>query len=277
MDVRLQLRARRIARTVLFAVSRIGLWWVLALVLLSVDPPVTPPLLFRLMLVLVVLPGLAAAVLRGRPATAAIKEGMLVLSQGRTRLEVPCEAIAGLRSSPVPLPDVGLVLLLRSGRRIVPGLESDDPAPLLDALAAAGAAPAAATRRRPAVVMAAARSQVRRRWWDHPLVKFGLVALLPAGVLFNVHQHISFGGFWGEYYTYGARAWLRTLGVYYAATVIYCVLWASVWRGLGEGAALAAAAVAPTHAAWVRRAVETICRLAYYAGVPILLLIRFLP
>src|SRR6185436_8047627 len=94
MDVRLQPRAQRQARSALFVASRIGLWWVLALVVLSTDPPVTPPVLFRLVLALVLLPGLAALVLRGRPATAAIENRTLVISRDHSRLEVPCEAIA---------------------------------------------------------------------------------------------------------------------------------------------------------------------------------------
>jgi apolipoprotein N-acyltransferase len=261
---------------VLFALSRIGLWWVLAVVVVSTDPPVTPPILFRLTLALVVLPGLAAALLRGRPATAEIDENTLVLLSDRVRLEVPCEAIAALPPSALPLPDVGLAIVLRSGRRVVPGLELDDPAPLLAALMRAGA-PGEPALRHPSVVVAAARHAVGRPLYDHPLFKFGLFAALPAGILFNAHQHIAYGGFWGEWYSYGARAWLATLGTYYAVTVIYCVLYASVWRGLAEAISLVAAAVAPTRAAWVRRLVEAACRLGYFGGIPLLLVLRFLP
>ena len=276
MDVRLQPRAQRQARSALFVASRIGLWWVLALVALSTDPPVTPPVLFRLVLALVALPGLAAWVLRGRPATAVIEDRTLVIRRDRTQLEVPCEVIAALQPSLVPLPDVALEIVLRSGRRVVPGLELDDPTPLLEALGNEGA-PAQPALESPGVVAAAARGRVARRWWDHPSIKFGLFALLPAAVLFNAHQHISYGGLWGEYYTYGLRAWLGTLGTYYAVTVIYCVLYASIWRGPAEALALLVAAVEPTRAAWIRRCLEVVCRVGYYAGIPLLLLLRFLP
>jgi hypothetical protein len=192
------------------------------------------------------------------------------------RLVVPCEAIAALSPSALPMPDVGLAIRLRSGRRLVPGLEMDDPGPLLATLARAGA-PAAPALRHPSVVVAAARRAVTQRFYDRSPVKFGLFAALPAGILFNAHQHIAYGGFWGQYYSYGAGAWLATLGTYYAVVVIYCVLYASIWRGIAEAVAVAAAAVAPTRAAWMRRLVEAACRLGYFGGVPLLVLLRFLP
>lgn len=260
MDVRLQPRAQRQARTALFVTSRIGLWWLLALAVLS---PVGPPLLVRLVLALVVLPGLAAWLLRGRPATATIEHRTLVISRGRTRLEVPCEAIALLQPSLLPLPDVGLEIVLRSGRRVVPGLELDDPSPLLEALAQEGA-PAQAAMERPSVVAAAARSRVPRRWWDQPPVKFALFAMLPASVLFAAHRQTS-----------GAPAGLPTLATDYAVSVIYCVLYASVLRGPAEALAMLVAAIEPARAVTIRRYAEAACRIGYYAGVPLFLLARF--
>jgi hypothetical protein len=53
------------------------------------------------------------------------------------------------------------------------------------------------------------------------------------------------------------------------------VLYAAVWRGAAEGAALLAAWAAPGAAVRTRRAVEVVCRIAFYAGVPLLLLLRF--
>jgi apolipoprotein N-acyltransferase len=204
-----------------------------------------------------------------------IEDRTLVIARDHARLEVPCEAIALLQASRIPLPDVGLDIVLRSGRRVVPALEVDDAAPLLQALAHAGA-PAEPALHSMGVVVAAARSTVARRWWDHPLLKFALFALLPAGALFSAHQHISYGTFWGEYYTYGTRAWLGGLGTDYAVAVIYCVLFASVLRAPAEAIALLVAAVEPTRAAWVRRCLEAACRIGYYAGVPLLVLGRFL-
>jgi hypothetical protein len=55
------------------------------------------------------------------------------------------------------------------------------------------------------------------------------------------------------------------------------VLYASVWRGVAELIAFVAATVAPAQAARVRRLVEAACRLGYWGGIPLLLLLRFLP
>jgi hypothetical protein len=272
--IRLQPRGRRLARSFLFGVSRIGLWWVLAVVLVSTDPPVTPPILFRLTLVLIVLPGLAAAVLRGRPTTAEVDGDTLVVRQGRKDLQVPGQAIAAIRTSRVPFPDVAVAVLMRSGRRLVPDFEVDDPEPLIDALARGGA-PIGDTRSRPGLTYATARARFPRRFWDRPPFKYGVFPMLPAAILFRAHQYITHGGLFGEYYTYGAAAWLTTLATYWAATVVYCLLWASVWRGAGEAVALGATAAAPARAARVRRLVEAACRLGYYGGIPILLLLRF--
>jgi hypothetical protein len=50
-----------------------------------------------------------------------------------------------------------------------------------------------------------------------------------------------------------------------------------VWRGLAEAACLVAAHVAPARATAVRRAAEVACQVGYYGGVPVLLVLRFLP
>lgn len=108
------------------------------------------------------------------------------------------------------------------------------------------------------------------------LLKFGLVALLPAGVLFNAHQHIAYGGPLGEYYMLGLRPYLATFLVYFTTTVIYLVLYANVWRVLAETVSLLGACMAPAAAATVRKGAEMLCGVAYYGGVSLLLLLRFL-
>jgi hypothetical protein len=141
--------------------SRVGLWWVLALVVLSTDPPVTPPLLFRWCSRWWCCPASRPGCCADHGDRRVMEDRTLVISREHTRLEVPCEAIALVRPSLVPLPDVALEIVLRSGRRVVPGLELDDPSPLLEALAREGA-PAQAALETPSVVAAAARSHVMR-------------------------------------------------------------------------------------------------------------------
>jgi hypothetical protein len=169
-----------------------------------------------------------------------------------------------------------MVVVLRSGRRLAPALVTDDPLSILDALAARGV-PAGDARRHPWVVWAAARRLSARRWWDHPLVKFAGFAALPAAILFRAHQYIAYGGFWGEWLLLGPAAWLGTLAAYWATTALYALLFAGLLRGAGEIVAIGAAAAAPSHAARVRQLVETACRTGYFGGIPLLLLLRFLP
>ena len=113
--------------------------------------------------------------------------------------------------------------------------------------------------------------------WYHLVGKFVAFALLPASVLFYTHQHIAYGGTFGQYYLEGLGPYVATLVTYWVTVAIYLVLYAGVWRGLGEGVALVAARVAPSRAARVRRAVEVTCRVLYYGGAPLLLVARYLP
>src|SRR6184192_3225404 len=253
----------RIAGAVLFAVSRASLPAILALVALASDPPVTPPMLVRAVVVFALLPGLAARlVARAFVASLSVDDDALVIRRRDLRLEVPYRAVARLAPWAVPLPGPGLSVCMRSGRRLRQGLQIDDPTPFLLALAETGG-------------LEAARGAPRR--WHHLLGRFAGFALLPTAVLFNAHQHIAYGGLLGEYYLLGLGSYVRTFAVHWLTLTIYLVLYASVWRGLAEGVALLAACAAPANAAGARRAVEIACQVAYYGGVPLLLLLRFLP
>jgi len=269
----------RVAAAALVTVSGVSLPAILLLVLLATDPPVTPPILVRLVAVLTVLPGLAAwLVQRALTADIHLRSTELVVHRRGLRLEIPWVSIAWIAPWTVPLPGPGFSLWMRSGRRFRWSLQAADPTPLLLALADAGGLEIArVATQHPNLVYANVKRSVVQRWrWYHLAGKFVVLALGPAAVLFNAHQHIAYGGFLGEYYLLGLRSYLETFGIYWTTVTIYLVLYASVWRGVAEGVALVAAHVAPSRAARVRRAVENACRVLYYAGVPILLGIRFL-
>jgi hypothetical protein len=218
-----------------------------------------------------VLPAVAAwLVERAAAARAAVLDDALLLSSPDVRIEVPRGALERVVPWTLPLPGPGVSFALASGRRLPHGFETDDPAALLAALRT----PAAA--RHPIVVWAHARAASPPWRWPHLLWKFAGFALAPTAVLWNAHQHIAYGGTLGQYYLEGLGPYVRTFAVYWLTTSVYLILWASVWRALGEGVALAAAVVAPSHAARVRRAVEFACRLLFYAGVPALVAVRFL-
>ncbi len=262
----------------LVTLSRGSLPAILGLVVLATDPPVTPPLLIRLVLTFTVLPGLAAWILRRAcAAEIEVEPDAFTVRRRHLRIEIPPSAIADVMPWRVPLPGPGLSLRLRSGRRLDHGVQVRDPVPLLRALSEQGSVAAArAALEHPSMVWAHARAMGPGPRWHHLAGKFLLFALGPTAVLFNAHQHISYGGTFGQMHLEGLGPYLRTFGIYWGTTAIYLVLYASAWRGLGEVVALGSAYVAPSLAARVRRAVEITCRTVYYGGVPVLLLLRFL-
>lgn len=270
---------RRAVAGTLTALAGAALLLILILVVSSTDPPVTPGALFRLV-GLIVLPLALSAwwIRRASRARVEVDHLSLAITCSGLRLEVPLNAIDAVLPWSLPLPGAGFWLRMRSGRRLRYGIESHDTARLLTALAEVGEVGAAAgAAQHPTVIYAAARSALGQATWLRRFFKFGVFAALPAGVLFNAHQHIAYGGPLGEYYMLGLRSYLTTLAIYYATAVVYLILYAAAWRIAAEVVALLAARLAPPMAVEARKAVETTCAVAYFAGVPALLLLRFLP
>lgn len=244
-------------------------------VLAANDPPLSPPLLVRLFLILVVAPAVAAWLVRRALALdIRVGAGALELTRRDVRVEIPARSIERIEPWRIPLPQPGLSLRTQSGQRFRWGLAHDDPGRVLAALALV--APAAAERAlaHPNIVYARARAAHHRSLW-HRVAKFAGFALLPATVLFYTHQSIAHGHPLGEYYTFGLAAYLSTYGVYWSTVTIYALLYASIWRGLAEAVCLLSAWSAPASAAAVRRWAERSCALLYYGGVPILLALRY--
>lgn len=226
--------------------------------------------------VAVALPLLAAWALRlGFTAEARVEGSDLVLDQRHQRTAVPLASITSLRTWRLPWPGSGADLVLASGRRFSKGLAVRDPAALARALVAAGApmAPAEdfATR------LATVRAATDGGWLDHAAVKFIAFPLLPALVAFRLHQVITFGGFFGEAYTYGLGAWLLGLLVWWASWALGLMLFAAVLRvaiEIGTGIVLAAG---KPRAAAARRMLAWAANLVYFVGVPAWLAMRLLP
>ena len=269
----------RVVAATLFAVSRASLPAMLVAILVERNPPVTPPVLFRSVVLFALFPGIGAwLVERALAARVAIGDGRLALSRLGLRMEATASAIVRVVPWRVPLPGPGFSLVLMDGRRVRQGLGARDPLPLLEALAErAGVGAARVAAAHPTTVYAHAKAGAGPWRWHHLVGKFVLFALAPTAELFNAHQHIAYGGLFGEYYLVGPAAYFRTFAIHWATVIIQLVLYASVWRGLGEGVALGAAWIAPSRAARVRRAVELSCRALYYGGVPVLLGLRFAP
>jgi apolipoprotein N-acyltransferase len=264
-------RTWRLATALLVTASFVTLpTYVLALFLL---PPVPPIVMVRSFLVGTALPAVVAWALgRAFGGGAEVTGGVLGLRRGDLDVEVPCAAIVAIRPWWVSLPRPGLSVRLAGGGRPPVDPALDDPRALREALAAGGVDVAAA-RRHPSVIHAATR---RGHRWRRALLKFPLFGALPAGLLFYTHQHIAYGGTFGQYYLEGPAAWARTLAEYWAVTVILLLSYASLWRAGAEAAVWIAAAVGAVWAARARRVVEAVCGLAYWAGVPVMLALRYL-
>jgi len=269
----------RIMAAALIAISRGSLPVLLALVYFSSNPPIMPLMLVRALVVLSVTPGIAAWLIEHAYAVVVeVEDDKMLLHHPERRIEIRCSAITRIDPWAVPLPGSGLWLHLQGGRRFRYGLQMTDPTGLLDALAQAGARePAQVARQHPMAAYAHAKHSGRPRRWYHVLGKFVGFALVPTLPLFRVHQHIAYGGTFGQYYLMGLAAYLRTFAVYWGTLTLYLVLYAALWRGVAEAVAWGAAWVAPSRVARVRQAVEIGHRIAYYGGVPALVIIRFLP
>jgi hypothetical protein len=267
--------ARAVAASLVVA-SRASLPAILALVVMAVDPPVTPPVLLRLFGLFAAGPALVGWLLeRAFAAQVDVHGAEVVVRRRDVRVEVPLEAIATALPWAIPLPGPGVTLGLRSGRRLRPGLATADPSAVLRALAADGVGGAQRATAHPTVLYAQARAAAGGARRPRVAAKYGLFALAPAAVLFNAHQHIAYGGTLGEYYLLGLAAYLTTFAVFWVTLTIYLVLYGGTLRIVVEVVALLAAWVAPSRAARVRPAVELANRVLYYGGVPVLLLLRF--
>ena len=267
---------RLIAATA-FATSRASLPAMLYAILAS-HILVTPLTTIRWFALFFVLPALsAAAVDRALTARVRVVADQLTIERAGLRIDIPRAAIGCVAPWWLPLPAPGFGIVLASGRRLRHGLAAPDPTPLLHALAERGVPSAAAAAGHPVVVYARARAAHGPWRWTHLAARFPLFALGPTAVLFNLHQHIAYGGLLGQYYMLGLRPYVETFAIHWATVTIYQVLYATLWRGLAEPICLAAAAIAPSRAARVRRTAELLIRVLYYGGVPALLALRFAP
>jgi apolipoprotein N-acyltransferase len=169
----------------------------------------------------------------------------------------------------VPLPTPGVSLRLRDGRRVPLGTGVPNPTALVTLLEGGGA-----TVRRHAGFLHAAT--IRERGVAYAILKYAVFGAAPAAILFYTHQHIAYGGTFGQWYLEGPSAWLSTLAQYWATTVILLVSYASFWRIGAELVVWITGALRAEWAPTARWIVEVACALAYFGGVPLLLALRYL-
>jgi apolipoprotein N-acyltransferase len=269
----------RAAAGLLRVFARGTLLWMGVAVLLGHDTQANSLSQIWMFAAMVLAPEAAAwAILRAFAATATIENDVLVLEQRERRIEISASDIVAPESWTLPLPSTGLWLRLASGKRWSHGIALNDPVALLRALVAAGAAPALSdsfTGR--AADYARVRAAVPRRLIDHPMLKFAVFSLVPALPAFHLHQHIAFGGAFGEYYTYGLKAYLTALLIWWASWAINLMVLAAGLRLVIETGTLLSVALRPALAIDFRKALEFIARLLFYVGVPVWLAMRLWP
>ncbi|WP_241758845.1 hypothetical protein [Pyxidicoccus parkwayensis] len=222
------------------------------------------------------LPLLLLAVLRWRArATVEVEATHWALTlRGGARMEIPHEAVESLRPWKLPLPGPGLTLRMKSGRDFAYGLHTENAVPLLAALGRHGLS--GTPESHPLVRYAQARHALWRRRWYNVLGRLFIFPMLPAGIIFQLNQRITYGSPFGEYQVYGLVPYLRSFGRDYSQVFINFFLCACFLRALVEAVSLAAAWLTPSYARGVRRGAEWLNRLAYYVGLMALLAVRLL-
>lgn len=268
----------RIAAGVLRAAARAGLLGMCVALLLDEALRTNTLAQVRLFAALFLAPEAAAwCVLFVFSARASVSNDSLVLEQGGRRFELALADVAAMRLWRLPAPSSGVSLQLASGAFWRYGLAVPDPAALAALLQAAGASAAA---QRPAAhgpaplhtYMRAALA-ARRSRFDHPLAKYLLLPLALAIPAFHLQQHIAYGGAFGEYYSYGLKAYLSAFALWWAAWTIAVVLSAALLRAVTEAATLLMALLRPAQAAGTRQSLQRVSRIALFLGLPAWLLV----
>ncbi|RQP26751.1 apolipoprotein N-acyltransferase [Albitalea terrae] len=268
--------AARITTAVLRVFSRGSLLWMVAAVLLGDGVLQANPLAqIRMFAALFLAPEAAAwFVLLAFSARASIDGGALVLARGSRRLELPIGDIASADAWRLPIPGPGVSLRLNDGRRWRYGLAHHDPLALAQALADAVGAPSPQARPSRASAYAQAREAVHRGLLDRPLAKFIVLPLMLTIPAFRLHQHIAYGGSFGEYQAFGLSAYLTTFALWWAGWVIGVVLCAAALRAAIEAGTMAAVMLRPAQVIGMRRWLERLGTVALYLGLPSWLLMR---
>jgi apolipoprotein N-acyltransferase len=273
VDVLLPSRALRGMAALLRVVAGLGLAWVAALLVFGDgDPAHTLPRL-RLFAAVCIAPALAAwAILRAQSGRLRrVGDAVWLERAGHAPHVVPSPICATAWT--LPLPAAGLSL--RGGDGSPAEVIADDPPALLRALETGGVR-VAGVAGGPWARLLAARAWRARGLLDRAWLKFGLYPLLPALVAFRLHQHIAYGGTFGEAYSFGIQAWLLGLAVWWGKWAMGMTIFAGALRVLAEVVAFALALMRTRDAARDRRMLEWALRLAYYLGVPLWLALRLL-
>ncbi|AKJ04337.1 Hypothetical protein AA314_05963 [Archangium gephyra] len=201
-------------------------------------------------------------------ATFSVEPSQFVLERRGDRFELPVTSVESARVWRLPLPGAGLSLRMKSGRDFQYALQVADPLPVLQAMGTEVEHPLTAFEHARATV-------IRRRWYGLAL-KFVLFPLVPAVIMFQLNQRITYGGPFAQYQMYGLGPYLWSFFTYWTYFTALLVLFASIWRVLAELVAFTGAWLSPRSARGVRRFVEIASAVLYYGGFCSLVAWKFL-
>lgn len=202
--------------------------------------------------------------------------GQLRFSRGRRQLQLPLAELAAIEPWRLPLPGAGATLRLADGSAWRYGIACADPWALAGALPAVGGPtnPAAAAGWMARYLRS--RRATPRSWLGHPLAKFVAYPLLMALPAFRLHQHIAYGSSFGEYYSFGLLAYLKSFSLWWAAWAIGVTLCAAALRTVVETLLMLGALLWPETIAKLRAWAEHLALAALYLALPGWLLLRAL-
>ena len=240
------------------AFARGSLLWMSAAMLLNDNLQSNTLAQIRLFATLFVAPELASwCVLWAFAARATIDQDTLVLSSGSRNMRLALRDIAAVVPWRLPLPGRGVHMTLASEKRWPYALQVVDPAAFSLALAASGGP------EQPPATLPLSPSR-----FGHPALKFLLLPTILALAAFRLHQHIAYGSSFGEYYTFGLKAYVLSFGLWWAAWFIGVVLCAAALRAAIEISAWLIARLRPALALPSRSVLEGLGLLTLYAGLP---------
>lgn len=256
----------------LFVLSRVSL--VVVALMLASGWFMSPPLLFRLVVLLALIPGLLTILLRKVfAAECETADGQLTIRRTglyRRHTEESFKLAQvdswSIWSLPSPGPGVSIRVQGPSVTRHL-ALETKRPneliAVLTDCCTTRISAVQEATR-----TYGERKAGSRAARWHSPFVKFGLFGLLPFLVVFRLHQNIMYGGLFGQYHLFGPAPWLESLAYHWIIVTIYLVLYAAFWRAWVEAGCWLSARYMPSRAGVVRAWGEGLALTVYFAGIP---------
>ncbi|MBA5605301.1 apolipoprotein N-acyltransferase [Duganella sp. FT3S] len=261
--------ATRLLAGLLRTFARGSLLWMCLALLLNEALRTNTLAQIRLFSSMFLLPEAAAwCVLALCSAQAMVVDGKLALTRGGRRRELKLSEIAEVQLWRLPIPGPGLSLRLHTGRRWRYGLALTNADARAAARAATAGRPVQQSLRAVPQVYAQTSLAIRRSRLDHPLPKYILLPLALALPAFHLYQHIAYGSAFGEYYSFGLKAYLSAFALWWAAWSIGVVLTETLVRAAISIATLLAALLRPARAIAIRRWLERAGHVALYLGMP---------